>query len=69
GFAAPKYSYKVQYFGDIKAPIKAGQHIADLVVTTADTPPAIVPLVAGKDVEEAGFFMRIWVAILSLFGL
>lgn len=69
GTAAPKMTMKVRYEGPIAAPIKAGDHIADLVVSTPDTPPAIVPLVAGVDVEEAGFFRRIWLGILSFFGL
>jgi D-alanyl-D-alanine carboxypeptidase (penicillin-binding protein 5/6) len=59
----------VVYDGPIKAPIKAGQHVADLVVKTADTPPQLMPLVAEKDVEEAGFFRRIWLAIKSIFGI
>jgi D-alanyl-D-alanine carboxypeptidase (penicillin-binding protein 5/6) len=45
-----------------------GQHIADLVMTTADTPPQKVPLVAEATVEEAGFFSRIWLGLLALFG-
>lgn len=59
----------VVYDGPIKAPIKAGQHIADLVVRTADTPPQTMPLVAEKDVKEAGFFRHMWLALLSLIGL
>ena len=59
----------VVYDGPIKAPIKAGQHIADLIVRTADTPPQSMPLVADKDVEEAGFFRHMWLALLSLIGL
>ncbi len=59
----------VIYDGPIKAPIKAGQHIADLVVRTADTPPQTMALVAEKDVDEAGFFRRIWLAIKSILGL
>jgi D-alanyl-D-alanine carboxypeptidase (penicillin-binding protein 5/6) len=69
GSGKPAMTMKVRYAGPIPAPIKAGDHIADLVVTTANTPPAIVPLVAGADVEEAGFFRRIWLGILSFFGL
>ena len=68
GMGAPKMTMKVRYEGPIAAPIKAGDHIADLVVTTPDTPPAVVPLVAGADIEEAGFFRRIWLGILSFFG-
>ena len=56
------------YQGPIKAPIKAGQHIADLVVTSPGLPEQRLPLVAAADVGEAGFFGRIWAGLLSLFG-
>ncbi|HYU94964.1 MAG TPA: D-alanyl-D-alanine carboxypeptidase family protein [Sphingomicrobium sp.] len=60
---------KIRYQGPVAAPIKKGDHIADLVITTADTPPQVVPLVAGADVGEAGFFGRIWLGLKSLFGM
>src|SRR5689334_3294968 len=60
---------KIRYQGPITAPIKKGDHIADLVITTADTGPQIVPLVAGEDVGKAGFFGRIWIGLKSLFGM
>jgi len=59
----------IAYDGPIKAPIKQGQHIADLIVRTPDTPPQTMPLVADKDVPEAGFFRHMWLALLSLIGL
>lgn len=59
----------VIYKGPLKAPIKAGQKVADLLVRTADMPAQTLPLVAATDVEEAGFFRRIWLAIKSLLGL
>jgi len=59
----------IAYDGPIKAPIKQGQHIADLIVRTPDTPPQTMPLVAEKDVPEAGFFRHMWLALLSLIGL
>lgn len=60
---------KVRYNGPIKAPIKKGDEIAQLVVTTGDTAPQVVPLVAGEDVGEAGFFGRAWYGLKSLIGL
>ncbi|MFL6728357.1 MAG: D-alanyl-D-alanine carboxypeptidase family protein [Sphingomicrobium sp.] len=60
---------KIRYQGPVAAPIRKGDHIADLVITTADTPPQVVPLVAGDDVGEAGFFGRIWLGLKSLFGM
>ena len=59
---------KVAYDGPIKAPIKAGQHIAYLVVTAPDMPTQRLPLVAATDVAEAGFFGRVWAGLTGLFG-
>jgi D-alanyl-D-alanine carboxypeptidase (penicillin-binding protein 5/6) len=64
-----KMQVKVQYDGPIKAPIKKGDEIAQLVVTTGDTAPQVVPLIAGEDVAEAGFFGRAWIGLKSLLGL
>jgi D-alanyl-D-alanine carboxypeptidase (penicillin-binding protein 5/6) len=66
--AAPALSGKVVYDGPIKAPIKAGQHIADLVITSPDLPEQRLPLVAESDVGEAGFFGRAWAGLTGLFG-
>ena len=64
-----KISMKVTYQGPIKAPIAKGQPIATLVVTTADAGKQMVPLVAGEEVGEAGFFGRVWAGLKSLLGL
>ena len=66
--AVPEMRLTVSYDGPIKAPIKAGQHIADLIVTTSDLPPQRLPLVAATDVAEAGFFGRAWAGLMGLFG-
>jgi D-alanyl-D-alanine carboxypeptidase (penicillin-binding protein 5/6) len=60
---------KIRYSGPLLAPIAKGQEVAQLVVTTGDTPPQIVPLVAGEDVGRAGLFGRIWLGLKSLFGM
>ena len=62
-------SMKIRYNGPLVAPIAKGQEVAQLVVTTGDTPPQVVPLVAGEDVGKAGFFARIWLGLKSLFGM
>jgi D-alanyl-D-alanine carboxypeptidase (penicillin-binding protein 5/6) len=59
---------KIVYDGPLKAPIKQGQQVANLVVETADSPPQVMPLVAAEAVEEAGFFGRIWAGLASLFA-
>ncbi len=59
---------RVVYDGPIKAPIAKGQHIADLVITSADTGEQRLPLVAENSVGEAGFFGRVWAGITALFA-
>jgi D-alanyl-D-alanine carboxypeptidase (penicillin-binding protein 5/6) len=66
--ASPVLQARVVYDGPVKAPIKAGQHIADLVVTSPGLPSQSVPLVAESDVGEAGFFGRAWAGLKGLFG-
>ncbi len=60
---------KIRYDGPLLAPIAKGQEVAQLVITTGDTSPQIVPLVAGEDVGRAGFFGRIWLGLKQLVGL
>ena len=60
---------KIRYDGPLKAPIAKGQEVAQLVITTGDTSPQIVPLVAGEDVGSAGFFGRIWLGFKQLIGM
>ena len=62
-------SARIVYQLPIRAPISQGQHIADLVVTTADMPPQTMPLVAEQAVGEAGFFGRMWAGLKALLGL
>ncbi|MFN3389208.1 MAG: D-alanyl-D-alanine carboxypeptidase family protein [Allosphingosinicella sp.] len=59
---------KIAYQGPLKAPIEKGAHVANLVVTTGDTPPQTMPLIAAEAVGEAGFFGRIWAGLMSLFA-
>ena len=66
--ASANMSVKLVYDGPIKAPIKKGDKIAQLVVSTPDTAPQVMPLVAANDVEEAGIFGRLWNGFMSLFG-
>lgn len=66
--ASPEMEAKVVYNGPVKAPIAAGQHIADLVVTMPGMAPQTMPLVAEAAVEEAGFFGRAWAGLKALFA-
>jgi serine-type D-Ala-D-Ala carboxypeptidase (penicillin-binding protein 5/6) len=69
GLATGATTMKIRYDGPLMAPIAKGQEVAQLVITTGDTPPQIVPLAAGEDVGRAGFFGRIWLGLKSLFGM
>lgn len=57
----------------IKAPIKQGQELGNIVVQLDGETLLDVPLVAKKDIEEAGFFARLWDNIklffIGLFGM
>lgn len=66
---SPALQGRIVYQGPLKAPIKAGDHIADLVITTGDGIVQTLPLAAGADVGEAGFFRRAWLGLWSIFGL
>jgi D-alanyl-D-alanine carboxypeptidase (penicillin-binding protein 5/6) len=69
GLSSGATSMKIRYDGPLMAPIAKGQEVAQLVITTGDTPPQIVSLVAGEDVGRAGFFGRIWLGLKSLIGM
>jgi D-alanyl-D-alanine carboxypeptidase (penicillin-binding protein 5/6) len=69
GLASGATSMKIRYNGPLVAPIAKGQEVAQLVISTSDTPPQIVPLVAGEAVGRAGFFGRVWLGLKSLLGM
>lgn len=55
----PKISMSIRYFGPLKAPIAAGQEVAQLEVRVDGMPTSNLPLIAAEDVGEASFFGRI----------
>jgi len=69
GLSSGSIQTRIRYNGPLVAPIKKGQEVAQLVVTTGDTPPQIVPLIAGEDVGRAGLFGRAWLGLKQLFGM
>ncbi len=69
GLVTGSTTMKIRYQGPLVAPIAKGQEVAQLVITTGDTPPQVVPLVAGEDVGKAGFFGRIWAGFKQLIGM
>ena len=69
GLSSGSTSMKIRYDGPLMAPIAKGQEVAQLIVTTGDTAPQIVPLVAADDVGRAGFFGRMWLGLKHLVGM
>jgi D-alanyl-D-alanine carboxypeptidase (penicillin-binding protein 5/6) len=69
GLPSGATSMKIRYQGPLVAPIAKGDHVADLVITTSDTAPQVVPLIAGENVGKAGWFGRVWLGIKSLLGM
>jgi serine-type D-Ala-D-Ala carboxypeptidase (penicillin-binding protein 5/6) len=69
GLSSGSTSMKIRYNGPLMAPIAKGQEVAQLIVTTGDTAPQIVPLVAADDVGRAGFFGRMWLGLKQLVGM
>ncbi|MBN8807406.1 MAG: D-alanyl-D-alanine carboxypeptidase [Sphingomonas sp.] len=64
----PSMTASVVYDGPLKAPIKAGDHVADLIVKVPGQSDQRFPLVAASDVGQAGFFGRAWAGLKQLFG-
>jgi D-alanyl-D-alanine carboxypeptidase (penicillin-binding protein 5/6) len=44
----------------IPAPVKSGDKIGELTITAPDMPAKVIPLVASGDVEQVGFFSRVF---------
>jgi D-alanyl-D-alanine carboxypeptidase (penicillin-binding protein 5/6) len=53
---------EVIYTGPVKAPVTAGQQLAELIVHIPDLPDARIPLVAETDVPAGGFAKRLTTA-------
>ena len=61
--------FSIQYNGPIKAPIKKGDKIAQLVIRSQDLPETTHDLLAGDDVSIGGFLVRIRTAGHYLFNM
>ncbi len=69
GVLSKVVSTRIRYQGPLAAPIRKGDHVADLVVTTSDSGDQVMPLVAGEDVGKAGFFGRAWIGFKQMLGI
>ena len=63
----PTLSGKVVFTGPVKAPIKAGQKLAELIVTRPGLSDAKIPLVAANAVRRGGFLRRVETSAKVLF--
>ena len=61
-------SFSVEYMGPIKAPIKKGDRIAELIIRSADLPETRHALLAGNSVFSGGFFVKVRTAGQYLFN-
>ncbi len=62
------FKLSVKYNGPVRAPIKKGDEIAQLVVTLPAGEKQIMPLAAAMDVPKAGFWGRAWSGMKSVVG-
>lgn len=62
------YRLAVRYRGPLKAPIRKGQQVGELVVTAAGQGVHRLPLVAARDVAAAGLWGRVRNGLLGLIG-
>ena len=52
-------SFSVEYIGPIKAPIKKGDKIAELIIKSSDLPETRHSLLAGNSISAGGFFVQV----------
>ena len=64
-----KLQLKARYFGPIRAPIRKGEALGELVVLSADGKKQVLPLIAGTSVRQASFFGRAWNGARALVGM
>ena len=57
--SSSKPIFSIEYVGPIKAPIKKGDKIAELLIKSEDLPETRHSLVAGNSVPRGGFFVQV----------
>ncbi len=62
----PRYKLIVRYRGPVKAPLKKGTEVAELVAKFSDGSEQVMPLVAAHSVATTGFFGRALNGLKSL---
>ena len=54
------FRWEVHTPEEVSAPIQTGQEIGDMVFYIGDQPKRTIKLVSREDIEEAGWFKRVW---------
>jgi D-alanyl-D-alanine carboxypeptidase (penicillin-binding protein 5/6) len=67
--SSSKPSFAIEYIGPIKAPIKMGDKIAELVIKSEELPETRHYLLAGNSVFSGGFFVQVRTAGQYLFNM
>ena len=67
--SSSKPSFAIEYIGPIKAPIKMGDKIAELVINSEELPETRHSLLAGNNVFSGGFFVQVRTAGQYLFNM
>ena len=57
--SSSKPSFSVEYIGPIKAPVKKGDKIAELVIKSESLPETRHSLLAGDNISKGGFFVQV----------
>jgi len=57
--SSDRINAEVVYNGPVRAPIRRGEELAELVLSPDGLPPTRVPLVAARDVGKGGFMARL----------
>ena len=57
--SSSKPSFSVEYIGPIKAPVKKGDKIAELVIKSENLPETRHDLLAGDNISKGGFFVQV----------
>ena len=64
-----RYRLALRYQGPVRAPVRAGDRIGDLVIKVEGQSPSAIPLVAAHDVAAAGPVARLRNGMLGAVGL
>lgn len=59
----------IRYTKPVKAPVKKGDKIADIVISSPHFNTVTVPALAGEDIDKLGYWGELWERLKYLFGV